>query len=90
MAFCPFYNLTCPKDFSCAVWTHFGCCMVDKPGTPAIYTDPPNDPVDVYILQIFCGNPKTGAEMRVVYALASDGTIDDESDLSKFAVHLLQ
>ncbi|MCK5644243.1 MAG: hypothetical protein KAJ19_25820 [Gammaproteobacteria bacterium] len=92
MAFCPFYDLQCPESSEgvggCAVWTHFGCCMIDKPGKPAIYTDPPADPVDVYIVDIFSANAKAEGDILIIYALVSDGTIHTEDDLSKFAMHL--
>ena len=95
MAFCPFYNLQCPETNEgtggCAIWTHFGCCMIDKPGIPAVFTDtsPPADPVDCFIIQIFSGNAKPNGDILVVYALASDGSIHLDDNITKFAVHKL-
>lgn len=93
MPFCPFFDTNCPEsssgDTGCAIWTHFGCCMIDKPGTPAVYTDGEQDPVDVFIIQIFSSNAKIAGDTLIVYALASDGTIGLEEDITKFAIHLL-
>lgn len=93
MAFCPFYNLQCPESnegvTGCYIWTDFGCCIIDKPGLPAIYTDGEAEPVDVFILQMFSEKAAMGDDLLIIYALASDGTIAKEDDLTKFAVHLL-
>ena len=93
MGFCPFYNLQCPKTnegtAGCAIWTHFGCCMIDKPGKPAIYTDGEEDPVDCYIIQMFSEKASINDNVLIVYALVSDGTIHLQDDITKFSVHLL-
>ena len=93
MAFCPFYNLQCPEtnegEAGCAIWTDFGCCMIDKPGIPAIYTDGEEDPVDVFILQMFSEKASINEDILIVYALVSDGSIAKSNDISKFKVHLL-
>ncbi len=93
MPFCPFFSTNCPESneggAGCKIWTHFGCCMIDKPGTPAIYTDGEEDPVDCYILQMFSEKASANDDVMVVYALASDGSIHKEAGLTKFAVHLL-
>ncbi len=88
MAFCPFAYRECPES-GCYLWTHFGCCMIDKPGKPAIYTDPPNDPVDVYILQMWSEKASINDDILILYALASDGTWHKENDYTKFKSHLL-
>lgn len=93
MAFCPFYDKQCPEtgtgDAGCAIWTDFGCCMIDKPGTPGIYTDGEEDPVDVYIIEIKVNDADLQTEFLIIYALISDGTILLEDDITKFAVHLM-
>lgn len=92
MATCPFFgSKECPESTECYIWTDFGCCIIDKPGTPATFTDtsPPQDPVDVFILRIFSSNAKPSGDIMIVYALASDGSIHLEDDITKFAVHLL-
>ena len=88
MAFCPFYNLECPEDYSCAIWTKFGCCVHDKPGIcPAVY-DGPGGKVDVYILQITrTGFPPPQVQHTVIFAYDRDGTLGTEDDLSKFAIY---
>ena len=92
MPTCPFYSTPCPESNNpitgCAIWTHFGCCVIDKPGKGAIYTDGEEDPVDVYIMEIKVNDADLQTEILIVYALASDGTIHLEDDLTKFAVHL--
>ena len=93
MAFCPFYNLQCPESSEgvggCAIWTHFGCCMIDKPGIPVIYTDGEENPVDCYILQMFSEKAAINDGVMIVYALESDGSIHLEDDITKFVVHQL-
>ena len=93
MPTCPFYSTPCPESSDpvtgCAIWTHFGCCMIDKPGMPAIYTDGEAEPVDVFILQMFSEKASVNDGVMIVYALASDGTIALENDITKFVVHLL-
>lgn len=93
-SFCPFFGFNvCPEkgpdEGGCAVWTDFGCCMIDKPGDPAIYTDPPNDPVDVYVLQKFSEKAAINDGLLILYALASDGTWHLSDDYTKFKSHLL-
>lgn len=89
MNYCPFFNRTCPEDTECALWTHFGCCMIDKPGVPAIYTNGEEDPVDCYIIQIKANDADLQTDFLIIYALITDGTIHLEDDITKFAVHLL-
>ena len=89
MSFCPFYSTDCPEDGSCAIWTDFGCCMIDKPGIPAIFTDGEEDPVDVFIINIFSEKAGINDPVLIIYALASDGTMARSNDISKFKVHLL-
>ena len=93
MPFCPFFSTNCPKanegDAGCAAWTHFGCTMIEKPGLPAIYTDGEADPVDVFIIQMFSSNAKPAGDFMLLYALASNGEMLLETDLSKFEVHRL-
>jgi len=87
MAFCPFYNLECPEDFSCAIWTKFGCCIIEKPGTPARYAKTGGE-VDVYILQVLSSNsPPPQPQFVIVFAYDGDGTIHTETDLSKFTIY---
>ncbi len=62
--------------------------MIDKPGTPATYTDPPNDPVDCFIVNIFSANAKISGDILILYALASDGSMHDETDITKFAIYI--
>lgn len=91
-AFCPFFSTPCPESNvppeGCYIWTEFGCCIIDKPGKRAMYTSPPQDPVDVFILEIFSSNAKVSGDILIVYALASDGSIHLEDDITKFMVHL--
>lgn len=90
MAFCPFFVYRdCPANGECALYNSFGCEMVEKAGKPAIYTDPPNDPVDVLIMWVFSSDAKPTGDILIIYALASDGSIHHESDITKFAMHLL-
>ncbi len=93
MPFCPFYSTNCPEsnegDTGCKIWTHFGCCIIDKPGIPAIYTDGEEDPVDIFIIQMFCVKVGINDPVLIIYALASDGTIAKSNDITKFKVHLL-
>ena len=87
MGFCPFFVYRdCPGDARCALFNSFGCEMIEKPGKPAVYTDLPNEPVDVYILQILSTKSE---DMLIVYALVSDGTIATETELTKFILHIL-
>jgi len=71
------------------MWTDFGCCLINKPGIMAIYTDGEEDPVDVYILDIKVTDADIQTDKLIIYALASTGAIYLETDLTKFAVHLL-
>jgi len=88
--YCPLFGMTkCPESSDCAIWTDFGCCLIDKPGIPAEYTDPPAEGVDIYILQIVTTDADPQTEILIIYALESDGTIHLESDISKFTVHKL-
>ena len=90
MAFCPFFVYRdCPANSECALFNSFGCEMIEKPGKPAVYTDPPNDPVDVYILGIFSEKAVVADGIMVLYALASDGSIHLEDDITKFVLHIL-
>ena len=93
MAFCPFFGLGCPETKDgpggCSIWTDFGCCMIDKPGIPAVYTDGEEDPVDCYILNTFSEKAAINDGVMIVYALASDNTIHLEDDITKFTVHQL-
>lgn len=90
MAFCPFFVFReCPESSGCKLWNGFGCEMIEKPGKPAIYTDPPNGPVNVYILQMFSQKATVNDGVMIVYALASDGTIHLEDDYTKFVLHIL-
>ena len=92
MAFCPFYNLQCPQTNEgvggCAIWTDFGCCVIDKPGMPAIYSGG-ETPVDVFILGIFSSNAKAAGDILIIYADNETGAISTSDTLSDFAVHLL-
>ena len=91
--FCPFFSTPCPESNSgpegCAIWTDFGCCIIDKPGIPAIYTDGEADPVDVFILGIYSGNAKIDRDILIVFAYKDGGTIDKSNVLSDFAVYVL-
>ena len=89
MNYCPFFNRICPQSSECAIWTAFGCCMIDKPGIPAIYTDGEENPVDCYILQMFSEKAAINDGVMIVYALESDGSIHLEDDITKFVVHQL-
>ena len=90
MAFCPFFVFrVCPENSSCKCWNGFGCEFIEKPGMAAIYTDGEEDPVDVYILNMFSGKAVIADGVMIVYALALDGSIHLEDDITKFAVHLL-
>ena len=90
MAFCPFFVYRdCPTNDECALHNGFGCEFIEKPGKPAIYTDGEAEPVDVYILQMFSEKAAVSDGVMIVYALASDGTIHLEADITKFAVHIL-
>lgn len=88
MAFCPFYNLSCPQSTECAIWTDFGCCIVDKPGIPAIYSGA-TPPIPVYIVNIFSSNAKSSGDILIVYADAATGTISTSDTLSDFAIAIL-
>lgn len=90
MAFCPFFVFReCPANGECALFNDFGCEMIEKPGKPAVYTDPPNDPVDVFILQMFSEKASVTDDILVVYALVSDGSVHLEDDITKFVLHIL-
>lgn len=92
MAFCPFFVYRdCPANGECALYNSFGCEMVEKAGKPATFTDtsPPQDPVDVLIMEIFSGNAKPAGDILIIYALASDGSIHLEDDITKFTMHIL-
>ncbi len=88
MGFCPYYNKECSEDSSCALWKSYGCDSAYKPGIPAVYTGPPSDPVDVFILQIFSEKAAINDDVLIIYALASDGTIGLDDDSSKFVITL--
>jgi len=88
MAFCPFYNLECPEDFSCAIWTKFGCCVHDKPGICSAQYTSGGKTVDVHILQVTrTGFPPPRAQHEVVFAYDSDGVLGIDEDLSKFVIY---
>ncbi len=90
MPFCPFYNLQCPETKEgiggCAIWTDFGCCVIDKPGIPAEYSGV-SPPVDVYILGIFSANAKADGDILIVFSYISDGSIGTSGELSEFIIH---
>ena len=85
MGFCPFFSAECPQDYRCAVWTRFGCCMMDKPGVPAVYTGGA-EPVDVFILHFERRLPAPQQEFDIIYASAETGEIGVEDDMSKFNI----
>jgi len=93
MAFCPFFSTQCPEsnegDEGCRIWNGFGCEMIEKAGKPATYTDGEEDPVNVFILQMFSEKASINDDVMIVYALASDGTIHLEDDITKFVMHML-
>ena len=84
MAYCPFYNLSCPQSTECAIWTDFGCCIVDKPGEPAIYSGG-DDPVFVYIIYIKVRDVNPN-QIIIIYADATTGVISTSDTLSDFAI----
>ena len=92
MPFCPFFNTNCPEsnegDSGCAIWTDFGCCIIDKPGIPAVYSGGA-EPIDVFILGIFSANAKADGDILIVYANNETGAISTSDTLSDFAIHLL-
>lgn len=88
MAYCPFYNHPCPQSNECAIWTDFGCCIVDKPGKPAIYSGG-EDPINVYILGIYSSNAKVTGDILIVYADRTTGVISTSDILSDFTVAIL-
>ena len=87
MAYCPFYNLPCPQSIKCAIWTDFGCCIVDKPGKPAVYIGGA-EPVLVFILYIKTkdANP---SQILIIYADRTTGVISTSTTLSDFVVSIL-
>ena len=94
MPFCPFFSTQCPEtyegDAGCAIWTHFGCCMIDKPGIPCIYTDDDGGEHDCFILSItWTGLPLPLDEPRIVRACGEYGNITVSDDLSRFRAHLM-
>jgi len=89
MAFCPFFPYRDCPEAGCYLWTDFGCCMIDKPGIPAEYTNPPAEGVDCYIINTFSSNAKDSGDFLILYALASDGSLHFESDITKFTIHQL-
>lgn len=90
MAFCPFFPYRdCPANEECHLHNGFGCEFIEKPGKPAVYTNGEAEPVNVYILQMFSEKASINDSILVVYALASDGTIHREDDITKFVVHIL-
>ena len=88
MAYCPFYYKTCPQSTDCAIWTGYGCCIVDKPGTPAVYSGGA-EPVLVYILDIYSSNAKVSGDILIIYADAVTGVISTSDTLSDFTVAIL-
>ena len=88
MAFCPVYNLSCPQSTECAIWTDYGCCLVDKPGIPAIYSGV-TPSIRVYIVNIFSSNAKVSGDILIVYADGTTGEISTSDTLSDFAVAVL-
>jgi len=90
MGFCPFFVYReCPGNEDCALFNSFGCEMIEKAGKPATYTDPPNEPVDVLIIQMFSEKASINDDVMIIYALASDGSIHIEDDITKFTMHIL-
>lgn len=85
MGFCPFYDLQCPEDSSCAVWKSYGCSACCKPGIPAMHSGDL-----VFILDIKVGEPKTVKEVLVIYSDYETGVIGyeagDEEVLDNFVV----
>lgn len=92
MPFCPFFSTQCPEtyegDGGCAIWTHFGCCVIEKPGTPAVYTGGA-EPVDVFILHFERRLPAPAQQFDVIYANAETGEISIDDDLSKFVIWIV-
>ena len=88
MGFCPYYDSGCPGDSSCAAYKSFGCSACYLPGIPAVFTDPPADPVDVFILQMFSEKAAVNDGVMIAYTLVSDGTIHFDDDISKFVITL--
>ena len=85
MSYCPFYNYPCPQSTECAIWTDFGCCIVDKPGKPAVYSGGA-EPVLVYIIDIYSANAKASGDILIIYADATTGVISTSDTLSDFAI----
>jgi len=88
MGYCPFYNYPCPQSTECAIWTDYGCCIVDKPGNPAIYSGGA-EPVLVYILGIYSSNAKAQGDILIIYADRTTGVISTSTTLSDFVVSIL-
>ncbi len=88
MAFCPFYDSPCPQSNECAIWTDFGCCIVDKPGKTAIYSGG-EEPVNVFILGIYFANAKPAGDILIIYADATTGVISTSDTLSDFKISIL-
>lgn len=87
MGYCPFYNYPCPQSTECAIWTDFGCCIVDKPGIPAVYSGGA-EPLLVFILDIKTKDANQNP-MLIIYADATTGVISTSNTLSDFAVSIL-
>jgi len=87
MAYCPFYSKQCPEDSSCAVHRSYGCGASFMPGTPAIYNGG-ESPVEVFIIKVFCGAPKSGEEILIVYCNRDTGIISTSDTLSDFVVSM--
>ena len=89
MPFCPFYDLQCPETnegtAGCAVWTSCGCCVIDKPGLPAVYTGGA-EPEDVFIMHIFSANAKIAGDILILYCNRETGVIGSSDTLTDFEI----
>ena len=70
MAFCPFYDLQCPEDSSCALWRSYGCAASHLPGIPAMYGGE-----IVVIIDIKVAIIKDGKECMIIYYNQTTGVM---------------
>ena len=85
MAFCPFYSLQCPGTTACAIWTEYGCCVIDKPGIAAVYNGG-ETPVKVFILEIRTDKAGINDPVLIIYCDRDTGVIGKSVTLSDFTI----